>query len=324
MKTGRFHDWFPIRIDWQESGPTVDWAYLGTLGFTEPFFDYTVELALRSPFGLLFRHRTPVETLLEWHEASPGLEPTGFIFHMSRCGSTLLSQLLATRSQSIVISEAVPIDSILRATQLPEATRLRWLRAMLSALGQRRGGTEAELFIKFDCCHTTFLPLLRRAYPLVPWVFVYREPTEVMVSQCRRRTTQFIPGVVDPRNFGMDPAEVPGSSADLFTARALASLCQAALGGYEIGGGLLLNYNQLPEAAWSRVANHFGVPVSALERERMAQAAQLDSKNPVLPFEPDIEKKNTEATELIRGLADEWIRPHYRQLEALRARTEPA
>ena len=42
------------------------------------------------------------------------------------------------------------------------------------------------------------LPLIRAAFPDTPWVFVYRDPLEVMVSQLARPGTLNIPGALDP------------------------------------------------------------------------------------------------------------------------------
>ena len=56
-----------------------------------------------------------IDVLLEWQEQSPGLPPSGFIFHMSRCGSTLAARMLAASPRNIVLSEADPIDYVLRA-----------------------------------------------------------------------------------------------------------------------------------------------------------------------------------------------------------------
>jgi len=81
-------NWLPIRIDWKQTPPQVDWGHVGTRRFTEPFFEQTIEKCLRQPFNLLFRHQTPLEALVEWQTVRPGLLPSGFIFHMSRCGST--------------------------------------------------------------------------------------------------------------------------------------------------------------------------------------------------------------------------------------------
>ena len=165
----------------------VDWCYLGKDRFKDSFFDQTVGECLRQPFNLLFRDQTPIDVLGQWNELRPGLSPTGFIFHMSRCCSTLISRMLASLPQNIVISEARPIDSTLRAhfhsDAVTDERRIAWLRWMVSALAQRRRGKEQHFFIKFDAWNVLEVPLIRRAFPAVPWVFVYRDPVEVLVSQ---------------------------------------------------------------------------------------------------------------------------------------------
>src|ERR1044072_3432527 len=102
--------WVPVQIKWQQPRPFVEWCYVGARPLTQPFFDQTIQNLIFPPFNLLFRRRTPIETLLARYEIKPGLQPTGFIFHMSRCGSTLVSQMLRALPHTIVVSEASLID----------------------------------------------------------------------------------------------------------------------------------------------------------------------------------------------------------------------
>jgi hypothetical protein len=97
-------------------------GYLGARRFTDPFFAQTINPCVRHPADA-FRHQTPLENLGEIVASQPGCRPTGFIFHMSRCGSTLLSQMLAAALENIVLSEAGPIDDILRAPFAIQASR---------------------------------------------------------------------------------------------------------------------------------------------------------------------------------------------------------
>jgi hypothetical protein len=80
----KFQNWTPVRVYWRDGRPLVDWCYMGATRFTQPFFDNTVEQQMKEPFSLLFRHQTPLDLLGDLYERQPGLEPTGFIFHMSR------------------------------------------------------------------------------------------------------------------------------------------------------------------------------------------------------------------------------------------------
>lgn len=63
---------------------------------------------LRHPFNHVFRRESSMASLDEWYVESPGLAPAGFIFHMSRCGSTLACRMLSAIDSNIVLSGAYP------------------------------------------------------------------------------------------------------------------------------------------------------------------------------------------------------------------------
>jgi len=311
-----------MRIYWRDYRPMVDWGHLGTRRFTDPFFAQTIDPCVRHPADLLFRHQTLLDDLGEMVVSQPGLRPTGFIFHMSRCGSTLISQMLAAAPRNIVLSEAAPIDDILRGhfrnPYITEERRVRWLQWLLSVLARRRHPAEQNVFIKFDCWHVMFLPLIRRAFPDVPWVFLYRDPLEVMASAQKQLGGQMIPGVLDPGLFGWDPAMVGRMTLYEYTARVLAKLCEAALAQAQAGRGKLANYRQLPASIWPALMEYWKVDFSAEETSRMLGAAQMNAKNPVLPFEADSQAKRDSATTELRALTQQWLDGVYQQLEAQR------
>lgn len=316
--------WMPVRLYWQHQKPTVDWCYVGDERFTDPFFDRTIERLLRRPFNLLFRHHTPVEALIKRHTSHPGLSPCGFIFHMSRCGSTLISQMLAALPENLVISESGPIDAALRANfkdpAINEERRIALFKAMVSALGQPRNG-EKRYFIKFDAWHTVYLPLIERAFPSVPKLFVYRNPVEVMVSQLKREVSWMMTGALEPALLGLDFMSVVQMPREEYCARVLAKICRHAL---EIRSGLLLlNYRQLPEAIWSLLPDYCSVDYRSADLDLMRRAAQFDAKSPGLNFADDTAAKHHDATASIHQLAEQWLNPLYEQLETTRLAQTP-
>lgn len=313
--------WIPIRFYGQDGEPRVDWAQTDGRRLTEPFFDASIERCLQSPFRLLFRHQTPADVLLDWQARQPGVEPAGFVFHTSRCGSTLIAQMLAALPRFVVLSEPDPINGVLHPrgfpAPAPDARRREWLRAMVSALGQPWGGAETHLFIKFDSWHTLDLPLIRQAFPEVPWVFVYRDPVEILVSQMRQRGPQMVPGMLDPSIAGIDFLEAVRMPPEEYCARVVGRFCRAALEHYQ-HGGRLVHYRELPEAVWTSVAGHFGVSFTAAEVEQMRRVALKDAKTPQMPFTADSAAKRRDATDAIRRAAATWVDPLYEQLEAAR------
>lgn len=316
--------WVPGRVHWDDARPLegarVDWVHMPDARFTEPFFEDTLTRAMRRPANGLFRHQTTLAQLKRWREISPGIAPTGFIFHVSRCGSTLMTQMLARLPDALVLSEAPPIDAVLRADQttprLGEAECIAVLRAMVSALGQARAEGQARLFVKFDAWSALQLPLIRAAFPDTPILFLYRDPLEVLVSQRRQPGLHMSPWMVPPEHFGL-PAEARTWDADLYGARMLAAIYQAGLTDHARGRSLLLNYSQFPETAWTRAALHFGIDPAELAPDMRQAALDRDVKSG-LPFVEDGADKQAEATPEMRHACEQYMDPVYRALEAVR------
>src|SRR4051794_12659039 len=73
------------------------------LSFSEPFFEQTVRAAGLVPLAnsVSFKRWRLVSVLGD----APVHLPAGIVFHMSRCGSTLLAQMLKSNDHSLVFSE---------------------------------------------------------------------------------------------------------------------------------------------------------------------------------------------------------------------------
>lgn len=312
--------WIPIRVSWRGGGPEIDWCYLGERVFREPFFEDTIRAHLRDPINAQSLRHTGMDQLLGLDR--PRLPLGGLIFHMSRCGSTLVSRALAADPAHLVISEAPPIDELLDTARrgASEEQRAEWLRALVGALAEPRSGRERRAFIKLDSWHIHDLPLIRRAFPEVPWLFIYRDPVEVMVSHQRLRGMQMAPGQIAPARLGLDEAAAgPPFNLNRYCARVLAGFCGAAAEHAAEHGGLLVNYEQLPGALWDIVFPHFAAGPDAAARELIELELQYHAKQPAQPFSPDSESKRREASAEIRELAEELVYPPFRRLEALRS-----
>ncbi len=314
--------WLPIRLYPSSAQLMVDWCYLGEQRLTHPFFDQSVAAVLQHPFQTLFRHQTPIDTLLELAEERPGVPPAGFIFHLSRCGSTLISQMLAALPQHLVLSEPPPLNTVLgarrRDPQIGEAQQIGWLRGLVGALCQPRGGQERRAFIKFDSWNVLDLPLIRRAFPDVPWIFLYRDPVEVLVSHQTMPGMQMIPGTLRPDPFGISLAVTSTETLLEYGALVLARICAAALEHIEAEGGVLVNYTELPAAVETVVAPLFGLRPTAEEQAAMRRATGVHAKDPIRPFVADADTKRRAAPEELRRAAECHVGAYYTRLEELR------
>jgi hypothetical protein len=305
--------WLPIYLRRNAATLTLDWAIFGDHRLVDPFFEQSVGTLLRHPARLLFRQTTAIEEVEALADAPPELAPAGFIFHISRCGSTLFAQALAADARHSVLSEAPPIDQLLALDAadpgLDFSRRVSRLQGLIHAYARRRRPEEARLFIKFDAWHTLHLPLIRAAFPHTPWVFLHRDPIEVLVSQHRQRGSQFIPGKMDPRPFGIRPGEIPVHDFDTYTARIIRAGCDAALDALALPGspGYVIDYKQLSASLPGLIRDHFGVPDDEITRAALAAAIPRNAKNPGMKFIADSEAKHREAGEALRALAARWL-----------------
>lgn len=304
--------WLPVSVSAIGSGQFVDWLYFGDKRLTEPFFFESARQMQRLPFNRVFRYRLGLRDFLTAAEAHP--PPHGFIFHMSRCGSTLAAQMIAALPDSIVVSEPPPLDRILQMVRgMAEHMAVEALHAIVAALGRRRHG-ESRYVLKLDAWHALALPLFRRAFPNVPWIFLYRDPVEVLVSQMRQRGMQMVPELVAPSLFGLE-TDLPDEE---YCARVLAAMCRAAGEHQRLGGGILINYAQLPEAVEQAILPHFGIEVSEAGRAAMRAAAGRNAKQPQQTFTSDSAEKQRAAGFHLRALARRHLADVHESLERLR------
>lgn len=291
--------WTPVRLHVRDARPVAEWVYFGDRPFTEPFFEDTARAALRNPFAQMFRHQAPLET-------SPGAAPSGLIFHMSRCGSTLAARMLSALPQTTVISEAPPIDDAI------QAGRADWLRALVAAFIR----PDRSCFVKFDSWHILSLPLIRAAFPQTPWIFLYRDPLEVLQSQAVRPGMMACPGAMDPAALGMRAEQITTLRREEWCARLFAGFLESALKYRHEPGGLFLNYRHLPEAMWTTVASHFSMTLTDTDVELMRETTRFHAKSPGMLFEADSEEKRRAASPQVHQLAAGLL-GLYRELELI-------
>lgn len=185
----------PIAIDPARKGRVI-WADLGQHPFREWQFIYTVRhLAEAGAIGECFTSEVSVLDRPELFDDS--VVPSAFIFHISRCGSTLLAKALARPRTHMMISQGGPLqqgfwslvtDDWRRPAQ-PTAETVRRLRSLILALCRRRLGNEERSFVKFISWNVLYSDLICAAVPEARCLFLYRDPVEVVASIKRATTT---------------------------------------------------------------------------------------------------------------------------------------
>lgn len=284
--------------------------------FLEPFFLDSLKEGFnigldQSPTDLLVRKlvspnepsmlvQTPIREFVAQNKAlsrRPGLR---FIFHMSRCGSTLLAQMLATSRRFYVLSEPTLVNDILDPGRVfPEVCpRMDVLRAGLGAMIRCAPGQCELAFIKFRSWNVFYLREILAQFPETPWVYIHRDSAEVLASNlvspagwCKAKR---VLGPLAQSYLDRDHSNIMETGSEESSARILEAFCNAA---YQAGDGRC-NYLAYDESSLRFIGflmEKWGIELSQPERERMSNRAMYYSKDVAgaKKFIPDgIQKKS--------------------------------
>lgn len=106
----------------------------------------------------------------------------------------------------------------------------------------------------------------------------------------------------------MTPAE--------YTSRTVGAILQQGLALCQQRGAVAVNYQELPNACWGRLASLFDVHDAHLPRLR--ETAGFDAKQPSQSFSADSHSKRKAADEGVREAVEYWAGKAYRALEEWR------
>jgi hypothetical protein len=288
------------------------------------------------------------------------LKVGGVVFHESRCGSTLVSNLLVASNPQAhrVYSESNPPIGALQActskkkSKCSVAKQISLLRDVIYLMSRTQAPHETHVFFKIQSIGTHAISLWTQAFPNVPWVFVYRDPVEVLVSHlkhggdeakraaCLRSRPNPSPMLIDLVQETQHSSESSATAATSktveelsnveFCAAHLATLCQAAIHEYQNNNngqlghgskGQFLNYASLPDIMWESILpNHFDMEdLSEQHIERMKDIAGVYSKGfqkkANMPWTQDTDTKQERASEAMRQAAKTYLAPYFEQLE---------
>lgn len=148
------------------------------------------------------------------------IEPTGFFYHEGRCGSTLVSNsaIALDPEKTRVYSEPRPLlEALLSCDKsrvhcnVEKAANL--FRDVVYMMGRTSNPKEERLFFKLLPTSVLAMDVVKIAYPDIPWIFIYRDPVQVMVSNLRDPRGRHGPGPYCTA--GQKHGEVDEYTADL-------------------------------------------------------------------------------------------------------------
>ena len=321
----RLEGWLPIDAVVRQGTPGLLWLDMRGVKFEEPFFADTVARRVSElvPSSEVF---TDFDALLQIESKHTLTPPRGLIFHASRCGSTAIANAIKTLDQTSVFCEPYAVDKLVGRLftdvqdHRKELLYSILIRAAVGVLGQHNG--PVDYFVKFSAASGFQLERLRKIWPSVPWVFVYRDPVEIIVSNLRDLPS-WLNHHEDKRMAallaGLEVDELGRVSSEEFCARVLGRLFKVVTDNLS-GNTLLLNYREFSEQRVIELIKAFGLDVSTEERNRIAISLGKYAKDGTRQraFVHDSATKQTAASDEVRLASTTWANDSYQRLEELR------
>jgi hypothetical protein len=310
---------------------SLRWVEFGSTPLSEPFFDHTVN-KLRQAVPPAREIRTDVETMLRASANLRQVTPAGIIFHISRCGSTLIANGLRASESVLVASESQPITHLL----IPESpsigpyltarwnqTRRKMLDSIFSLLAHYRTGDPEPLVIKMTSINTLCMSVVRSYWPDVPCLVVVRDPVEVIVASLQGGGWMSLKNFPERSRelFGWDDSAAASDqmAPEEYCARVLGSFCQSAAGLLN-DKTKVLDYEDLNQNRLHDIAAFFKVSIPP-GKDKLDSVFGRYAKDPtnIRNFQDDRQAKQLHATGLVRSAAQQWAMPWYSEL---RGRTD--
>lgn len=291
------------------------------------------------------------------------LDLKGVVFHESRCGSTLVANSLIAMNpvKHRVYSESAPPIAALKVCgqavdgdeeespcSIDQGAKI--LRDVMFLMGRSSDSKEERYFFKIQSAGTQNLAIFRRAFPATPWIFVYRDPVQVMMShfaqgsrsavclRSRRKPPRILQRLARKRGYtaleeGQDDAsgsddkekDLESMGPHEYCAAHLATLTETAADHIHQSSGLgrPVNYANLPHILYEQILPAWDVPVSETEKENIQKISGVYSKgrgDMKGEWHEDSEKKEAMASPEVQEAAKIFLQRSFDQLEKIASR----
>lgn len=181
---------------------TIIWADVGESDLQEWQFLFSLSAIAKEAGGSVPTIRTRLRDLPHLEAAIGDTTPvSGFIFHMSRCGSTLLGNVLNRSPRQVAINQPGPLQDGFWTYATDHWSRpslsagggaghdedKRIFQHLVRAILRQRSETCSHGFIKFRSWSVLYVDFIQDAFPDVPCLFMYRRPIEVLASVVQKK-----------------------------------------------------------------------------------------------------------------------------------------
>jgi hypothetical protein len=323
--------WLPVDIELDpqpavvSEGP-VRWLEFGSTPLAEPFFRQTADKLEKAPQPAR-EIETNIETMVRLTNRLPAVRPAGLIFHVSHCGSTLLSNALKLAPQTVVTSEPATLVRLTRRyADTPSAyLTARWevrrrilMDSVLRLFAHYRTGETERAVVKFASINLMEMKMVRSCWPDTPCVVIVRNPAEVLVTALKghgwmvwKTDGDLACELFGWKDLSQAVQEMPDEE---YCARAMGQLLASALNTVD-ENCKVIDYEDLNRQRICEVASFFGLALPEDGKE-IDQIFSYHAKDPERrrPFRNDSARKRHQASAALHQAAQRWAMPAYAAL----------
>lgn len=284
--------WLPYRYDPKKQ--RIHWCLPLAEPPRDPFHDQYIDRC-RQELSLnhLLQPQTSLAALANWQPVHH-IKPAAFIFHLSRCGSTLLSGCLSELKNTHVLSESALLTELLLDAALSKTQRSTLLPKLiqLQANCMQTDGiqNEAKIVIKWNAWDIFNWPLIRALYPDVPVAFLIRNPLEILASH-QKLAGRHMAGDQTLKNLHPVFSNSTNNNVLLdFHISVIKKLMQEMQRSTD-KHSRFFDYSQLTEAGIISISDFLNLRVTSQEKFRIQARMRFNSKNSQHLFSSDVMQK---------------------------------
>jgi len=256
------------------------------------------------------------------------LDLKGVVFHESRCGSTLAtnSMIALDPAKHRVYSESGPPESAMKVcgegySKCSVEAAASLMKDVIYMMSRSNDPKEERLFFKFQSATTRTMETFRMAFPTTPWIFLYREPIEAMMSQGKNPAFSLNPSPMVQafvKKGGYDMEEI--TTREMYAVQ-LATFCLSALRNFRDADGLGLAVKYSSDLADDFIdtifPKHFHTPVGRDGKERILKVSEGNSypEDGLSPVPPGEKRSDSDAPKSMKEAVKIFLQPSYKLLE---------
>lgn len=320
MKLRHYDGWIPNRIIHKENTYFLELSRLQYPRPREKFIAFDLERSDQSVY-------MPPYELLKPGKYTYNKNPAGLIFHLSRCGSTVLSEMFRPLLNYQVVAESEAIGNMFQIFNCSEEKQVIALQNMIGLFQHSLCTNDEGLIIKLSSWNAVAIRIFQMAFPDTPCFFLYREPSEIMVSMLKKPPPWLDRKKIEIKLEENNRAENGNLQCDFYTemlarvhytntlsdtelyARLLGDICRCIANAPQ--PVLSMDYTSLPESMPDIIAPYFGIKIKSTDLNRIMAASQRDTKviGSRKSFVPDSENKQKAVTAEIKQAVEYHISP---------------